>query len=560
MAASLEAPAVSSLWLAALFLGPAVHVSSLGLRLDRHAWSVVRIGSSVILLSLLAFIPSLGVIASVQNVLLFAAAFLVSFFVSVAIYRLFFSPIRHFPGPWQAALTSFYRVFVSIGTNLRLFTKVEELHKQYGDYVRVGPREISILNPAAIPLLYGSKTRCKRGPWYDHISGEEEDKHVLAVTDPVTHSRWRKVLDRGLSSKALAAYEVRIQDTVDSFVEALASRAGSPINMTDWVNFFSFDAMGRISYSTDFGMLKRGEGTVEVDGRSTSLKVLHEAMKALGLLGPVPWLFRMIGQAGGGGEINTFFDWCYQAMQLKQRTFNAATDTPTDIASWILAGQHATPDPSKRQSQRSLENTSSLLILAGSDTAASAITNALFYLTRSPSVRAKLRAELDALPTPASLRSLASVRYLDHVINETLRLKPPAVEGLGRETPAEGLALPDGAPFIPGGTVVAVPTWALHRDARFWGADAGEFRPERFERVDLTGETLPFIPFTRGACTCPGKQLAYVEMRAVIAAVVRRFDWEFAEGQGAREFDEGCVDSFTLMNPPLMLVLSKRDG
>lgn len=89
--------------------------------------------------------------------------------------------------------------------------------------------------------------------------------------------------------------------------------------MTEWVNFFSFDAMGRIAYGHDFGMLKRGEDTVEVEGQSTSLKALHNAMKALGVLGPVPWLFRMIGQTGAGGEIRAFFHWCHDAMHMKQR-------------------------------------------------------------------------------------------------------------------------------------------------------------------------------------------------------------------------------------------------
>ncbi|KAK7700921.1 hypothetical protein SLS57_011932 [Botryosphaeria dothidea] len=359
---------------------------------------------------------------------------------------------------------------------------------------------------------------------------------------------------------ALADYEPRVQRTVDELIKALEARVGSPVDMTDWVNFFSFDAMGRIAYNHDFGMLERGEGTVEAEGRSTSLKVLHAAMKIIGTLGAVPWLFRMLSQTGGGGEIGAFFQWCNDAIHMKQRTFNPATDTPTDISSWILHGQHAATDPSKRQNQRSIENTSSLLILAGSDTSASAITNALFYLIRDAARRAKLRAALAPLPARPSAKDLAAVPYLDAVINETLRLKPPACQGLVRETPAAGLKLPDG-PFVPPQTVVAVPTWALHRDPRFWGEDAEAFRPERFEGVDLTSEATPFIPFTRGAYACPGKALAYVEMRAVVAGVVRGFEMGFAEGMGeGAAFDEGCVDSFTLANPPLMLVLKKRGG
>ncbi|OMP85179.1 Cytochrome P450 67 [Diplodia seriata] len=515
-----------------MILGSSVHVATLRLKLDNHAWHIVGLWDMCLLLLFLVLAPTSGILLAIRQVLLFAFSFLSGFFGSMAIYRLFFSPIRHFPGPRIAALTSFYRVYASIRSNIRLFSEIEKLHQQYGDYVRVGPREISILNPAAIPLLYGSKTQCRRGPWYDHISGKEEDKHVLLVKDPATHSWRRRILDRGLSSKALVDYEHRIQRTVDELIAALDARTGTPIDMTEWVNFFSFDAMGRIAYNHDFGMLKNGVDTVSVEGRSTSLKALHSAMKALGVLGPVPWLFRMIGQTGAGGEITAFFQWCHEAMHMKQRV---------------------------RLTPRALANTSSLLILAGSDTTASAITNALFYLSCNPPALARLRAELDAAsPSPSVAASPPASPYLDAVINETLRLKPPACGSLGREIVAPaGLTLPDGT-HIPAGVVAAVPTWALQRDARWWGADAGVWRPERWEGLKTDGEAAAFIPFSRGAGRCPGERLAYVEMRRVVAGVVGRFEVRLAEGQGVAQFDEGGVDAFTLGNPPLRVVVERR--
>lgn len=367
---------------------------------------------------------------------------------------------------------------------------------------------------------------------------------------------------------------------INDLLQAFEARTGTSINLTDWISFFAFDTMGRVAYNQEFGMIKNGKGTVAVEGKATSLEALRATMKMYGIFGPVPWFFRMISQIGLIGEMAIFFQWCHDTMRAKQKvgplssqpradidsliknqSFDAANDTPTDIASWIIKSQNDASHTDKRQTQRSIENDSILLILAGSDTAASAITNALFYLMRDPARLTKLRSQIEALPgQDRSLKSLATVRYLDHVINETLRLKPPAIEGLVRETPAAGITVPDDGTFIPGGTVVSIPPWTLHRDTRFWGADAAEFRPERFEGVDLTTETVPFIPFTRGAHTCPGKQLAYMEMRGVIAAVVMGFDLAFAEGQREEDFDEECQDSFTLANPPLMVDLSKREA
>ncbi|KAF4544390.1 Cytochrome P450 [Lasiodiplodia theobromae] len=510
-----EAPLALSLPLASVVLGAATHISSFRLQLDDYGWRLLGLWNLTLTLLFLWLSRSYDFLAATRLVLTFAATFLFGFFGSTTVYRFFFSPLRKFRGPWQGVLTSLYRLHAAITTDVRLFRSIDSLHKQYGDYVRIGAREISILNPSAIPLLYGAK------------------------------------------AQSLADYEPRVQEVINDLIRALEARTGSSVNLTDWISFFAFDAMGRVAYSQEFGMIRDGKGSVTFAGKTTSHEALRATMKMYGIFGPVPWLFKMISQIGLVGEMATFFQWCHSTMRTKQQSFDAINDTPTDISSWIIKSQNDASDINKRPTQRSLENDSILLILAGSDTAASAITNAIFYLTQDPARLAKLRAQLAALPD-RSLKSLGTVRYLDHVINETLRLKPPAIEGLVRETPAGGLTLPDGV-FVPGGTMVSIPPWTLHRDKRFWGEDADEFRPERFEGVDLTSETVPWMPFTRGAYTCPGKQLAYIEMRGVISAVVMGFDLTLAEGQSPKEFDEGCQDSFTLTNPPLMVDLKKRE-
>ncbi|KAL1649145.1 hypothetical protein SLS58_001717 [Diplodia intermedia] len=573
MSSPVEAPLALSLSLTSAVLGSAFYLSVFNLRLDDYGWRLLGLWNLTLSLLFLWLIRSYDFLTTTRLVLTFATTFLFGFFSSTAVYRLFFSPLRKFKGPWQGVLTSFYRLHAAVKSDARMFRTIDSLHKQYGDYVRIGARELSILNPSAIPLLYGAKSQCRRGTWYNYSPEAEEDRQVLLITDPALHSWRRRILDKGFSSKGkwlphfsttLADYEPRVQEVIDDLVQAFEARAGTTINLTDWISFFAFDVMGRVAYNHEFGMIKGGKGTVTIEGKATSLEALRATMKMYGIFGPVPWFFKMISQIGLIGEMAIFFQWCHDTMRLKQKNFNPATDTPTDIASWIIKTQSdatAAGDASKqqrRQTQRSIENDSILLILAGSDTAASAITNALFYLTQSPSTLAALRAQLASLPD-LSLKSLATVRLLDHVVNETLRLKPPAIEGLVRETPAGGIALPDGddgGTRIPGGVAVSVPPWTLHRDPRRWGGDADKFRPERFEGLDLEG--APFIPFTRGAHACPGKQLAYMEMRGVVANVVMRFDLALARGQGAEAFDGGCQDSFTLANPPLMVELRRR--
>lgn len=154
-----------------------------------------------------------------------------------------------------------------------------------------------------------------------------------------------------------------------------------------------------------------------------------------------------------------------------------------------------------------------------------------------------------------SLKTFAShVPYLDWVLQETLRLKPSAPQGPLRLTPPDGIQVDE--VFIPGGVIVAVPTYTIQRDARYWGDKAHEFVPERWE--NLSTERVPWIPFTRGRYACPGKALAMMELRIAISRIALQYDLEFAsEGDGDR-FDLGAKDFFILSLPALNISFKSR--
>lgn len=191
--------------LASAVFGVSIHVLTDGLRLDNYGWRILGLWNLSLFLAFIVVARSSGTLPAAPQVLSMATAFLLGFFGSTSIRRLFLSPVHKFPGPWQGALTSFYRVHLATRSGVRLFTEIGRLHARYGDYVRIGPREISILNPLAIPLLYGAKSPCVKGPWYDHNpEALEGDKQVHLLRDPVLHSWRRRTLDRGFSSKGTA--------------------------------------------------------------------------------------------------------------------------------------------------------------------------------------------------------------------------------------------------------------------------------------------------------------------------------------------------------------------
>ncbi len=81
------------------------------------------------------------------------------------------------------------------------------------------------------------------------------------------------------------------------------------------------------------------------------------------------------------------------------------------------------------------------------------------------------------------------------VLNETLRLYPSVPKNMKRCLRDD--VLPDGT-FVPSGHSVAFFPWTMGRLTALWGADAEEFRPERWEEFEAAGERpspFKFIAF-----------------------------------------------------------------
>jgi cytochrome P450 len=144
----------------------------------------------------------------------------------------------------------------------------------------------------------------------------------------------------------------------------------------------------------------------------------------------------------------------------------------------------------------------------------------LYHLARYPGAQARAREEVLA----ASLSLADPPPYLAAVINETMRLYPPAWY-VGRTTRRP---MPLGGVDIPVGTQVLCSPFVLHRSPELW-PNPDTFSPERF----LPGSTIvprSFIPFGTGTRACLGKAMSLIETTSLVSATLRTFDLEVASG------------------------------
>ncbi|RFU36302.1 hypothetical protein B7463_g99, partial [Scytalidium lignicola] len=177
-------------------------------------------------------------------------------------------------------------------------------------------------------------------------------------------------------------------------------------------------------------------------------------------------------------------------------------------------------------------------IFAGHDTTSSTITYALFELSRNPEVLAALRAEHDAVlgddPRDATKRLKENPRiandlvYTTALVKETLRYYLPASSV--RQAPSGTMLRgKDGNLYPTDNCMLWVANSVLMHDPEHY-PEPHKFMPERFlpnspfQQIDKSA----FRPFEKGSRDCIGQELAMLESRVVLAAIVRRFDFAAA--------------------------------
>ncbi|GLJ51712.1 hypothetical protein SUGI_1099020 [Cryptomeria japonica] len=119
--------------------------------------------------------------------------------------------------------------------------------------------------------------------------------------------------------------------------------------------------------------------------------------------------------------------------------------------------------------------------------------------------------------------SLSRLKIVGMIINEALRLYPPAVFLLRQA--CEPMKL--GRLSIPAGTQLVLPILAIHHDPALWGNNANDFDPGRFSEgiAKATKHPMAFMPFGLGPTICVGQNFALLEAKLVLAMILQKFSF-----------------------------------
>lgn len=161
------------------------------------------------------------------------------------------------------------------------------------------------------------------------------------------------------------------------------------------------------------------------------------------------------------------------------------------------------------------------IFFAGHETSAMALTWAFYLISKNKHVESKIVGEVEQVlnrRTP-TLDDLPKLTYTTQVINEVLRLYPPAYLFAREAVTDQEL---DGY-LIPAGTLIFITPYVTHHDANYWH-DPETFDPERFtpENISRRNKDI-YYPFGAGPHICIGNHLAMMEMQLTLAMTYQRF-------------------------------------
>ncbi|OQV09485.1 hypothetical protein CLAIMM_13603 [Cladophialophora immunda] len=464
--------------------------------------------------------------------------------------------LRRFPTPSVAALTPFWLMYHS--SCGRRYAAVDEAHRKLGPVVRISSNHVSFASPQAFKEIYNYGSKIVKDDFYETIAAGNPS--MAQTSSKLEHATKRRNLSHVFAARHITEMEPRVMRVVEKLCRNITAKSqGRRISDEDhyqcvdgafdlrpWLNMASFDAITSMFWSHEYGFLDRGNDTCLTESASGSITQVnamdtyHSAVHFNAWLAHLPerWykLGRRIFQYSHGQLAGD--DFSGMARYLVNERLRSRPAEPDLFSPLPLEASEKRPVPMTFD-QVHAECTT--MLDAGNDTTQTSLTNCMYQLARRPDKQTKLRrALLQALPPSkrpvASYEDLQGIEYLRACLDESFRVRTPLGFGLPRKVVEQGVVI-SGHDICPG-TTVSAPLYSLHLNEALF-RNAREFIPERWlpnesdpsfhtseeERQNLKDYVLPF---SLGSRACIGRNLAYMELSIVIAALVMSFEWQLA--------------------------------
>ncbi|MBA2391703.1 MAG: cytochrome P450 [Ktedonobacteraceae bacterium] len=326
----------------------------------------------------------------------------------------------------------------------------------------------------------------------------------LLTIDGETHRLQRRMVQPAFHKKRVEGYaDIMVKHTLDMLKNW---HEGETIDITRAMQELTLRIVGKCLFNVD---LSDGFGDL---GSSFNAMISNPVSLLEGFFGlQIDKPFTSYGRRMAAKRtLDTFI---YQLIEQRR----ADKQDAGDVLSMLLM----THEGEDTLTDTQIRDHTMTFVAAGHETTSLALTWTFYLLSKYPASYEKLLNELQSVlgsDTP-TIDNIGKLPYLEWVLNESMRLYPPAWTQGRRATEAFDL---DGYHF-PAGTVLLFSQWVVHRLPDIWEAPT-EFRPERWDPV--SGQKIPqwaYFPFGGGPRMCIGMPFAQLEAKLLLATILQQY-------------------------------------
>ncbi|KAL2876592.1 hypothetical protein SGCOL_008170 [Colletotrichum sp. CLE4] len=443
----------------------------------------------------------------------------------LAIYRVTLHPLAKFPGPKFAGATYWYEVWFDVVRWGKFTHEIKRLHEIYGPIVRINPDEVHCNDPEFVDIIYanGNKKRNKSKMFVEGFAAEAAaskyfSRVQIAKLEWVIHQDAQRLCDKFLR------YQGR-----------------GPFEAASAYSCFTADIVSDYCFGQPFGFLH------QPDWEPNFKEAVYVMLQLIHIMRHFPWttwlmeavpldvIRRLSSKMGALAEQSKV-----KMPEMVRQTKSAYEAGIKRDRTTVIHSLLESDLPPEEKTIKRLTGEATVMLAAGTETTASALSVCTYHLLRNPDLVEKIEAELLSVTTdPKQIPTWATLERLPYFgasIMEALRMGYGSPSRLPRIAPDEDLVYqgtwtPPGASapvevthVIPRGYASGMSAWIMHHDERVF-PDSNKFLPERWLDGDgqrRRGLERYLLTFSKGSRQCLGMQLAYCELHVAIAAMMLR--------------------------------------
>ncbi|XP_040830886.1 cytochrome P450 3A6-like isoform X1 [Ochotona curzoniae] len=345
----------------------------------------------------------------------------------------------------------------------------------------------------------------------------------------------------------------------DVLVKNLSQEAekGNPVNLNKILGAYSMDVITSTSFGVNIDSLRNPQDPFLKNlRRLLNYNIFSPLLFSVSLFPFLTPVYEALNISKYPGDVTDFLKSSVE--KIKDDRLKEKKKHRVDLLQLMINCQNSKEvDSYKALTDTELLAQSIIFLSAGYETTSNALSFIMYLLATHSDVQQKLQQEVDSAFSNKAFVTydvIMQMEYLDMVVNETLRLYPIASRFervCKKDFEINGV-------FIPKGTVVVIPVYALHYDPKLW-PEPYEFHPERFNKKNK-GNINPYIylPFGAGPRNCIGMRFALMNMKLALVRLMQNFSFKpCKETQIPLKL---APQALLQPEKPIMLKVVSRDG